>query len=163
RAAAGVRGVECASFVGLRRPAAVLAPRLRGARFGRRVRRRRCARRGARARASRARPNGRGLRPGGGAERDESMVDPDGGLRSRADWLGEGRRLDVPITPLNTPEDFVAEEQTRTRGYFRRTGFPRLGDAPFAPSPFNFSRTPAVLARPAPAPGQDDGDFAPRA
>src|SRR5205085_6833202 len=82
--------------------------------------------------------------------------------RSRADVLGEGRRLDVPITPLNTPEDFVAEEQTRTRGYFRCTGFPRLGDAPFAPSPFNFSRTPAVLARPAPAPGEDGPPFGPR-
>jgi crotonobetainyl-CoA:carnitine CoA-transferase CaiB-like acyl-CoA transferase len=73
--------------------------------------------------------------------------------RSRADVLAEGRRLDVPITPVNTPEGFVAEEQTRARGYFRKTGFPHLGDAPFAPSPFNFSRTPAVLARPAPAPG----------
>src|SRR5215831_10835612 len=82
--------------------------------------------------------------------------------RSRADVLAAGRRLDVPITPVNTPEEFVAEEQTRVRGYFRPTGFPRLGDAPFAPSPFNFSRTPAVLARPAPAPGQDDGGFAAR-
>src|SRR5262245_54150274 len=82
--------------------------------------------------------------------------------RSRADVLAAGRRLDVPITPVNTPEEFVAEEQTRVRGYFRRTGFPHLADAPFAPCPFNFSRTPAVLARPAPAPGQDDGGFAAR-
>jgi crotonobetainyl-CoA:carnitine CoA-transferase CaiB-like acyl-CoA transferase len=80
--------------------------------------------------------------------------------RPRADVLREGRRLDVPITPVNTPEEFVAEEQTRSRGYFRRTGFPHVGAAPFAPSPFNFSRTPAVLARPAPARGQDDGGFA---
>src|SRR5207247_1524806 len=69
-----------------------------------------------------------------------------------------------PITPVNTPEEFVAEEQTRVRGYFRKTGFPHLGDAPFAPAPFNFSRTPAVLARPAPAPGApDEGSFPPRA
>jgi len=73
--------------------------------------------------------------------------------RPRAEILAEGRRLDVPITPVNTPDEFVAEAQTRARGYFRRTGFPHLGDAPFAPAPFNFSRTPAVLARPAPAPG----------
>jgi len=77
--------------------------------------------------------------------------------RPRADVLAEARRLDVPMTPVNTPEEFVAEEQTRRRGYFRRTGFPHLGDAPFAPAPFNFSRTPAVLDRPAPAPGADDG------
>jgi crotonobetainyl-CoA:carnitine CoA-transferase CaiB-like acyl-CoA transferase len=82
--------------------------------------------------------------------------------RPRAEVLAEGRRLDVPITPVNRPSEFVAEAQTRVRGYFRRTGFPHLGDAPFAPSPFNFSRSPNVLERPAPAPGQDDGGFAPR-
>src|SRR5947209_3675298 len=84
--------------------------------------------------------------------------------RPRAEVLAEGRRLGVPITPVNTPEEFVAEEQTRVRGYFRRTGFPHLGDAPFAPAPFNFSRTPAVLERPAPAPGAArEGSFPPRA
>src|SRR5436309_1765125 len=66
--------------------------------------------------------------------------------RARADVLAEGRRLGVPITPVNTPEEFVAEEQTRVRGYFRKTGFPHLGDAPLAPAPFHFSRTPAVSA-----------------
>src|SRR5438093_698667 len=81
-----------------------------------------------------------------------------------AEVLAEGRRLGVPITAVNTPEEFVAEEQTRVRGYFRRTGFPHLGDAPFAPAPFNFSRTPAVLERPAPAPGAArEGSFPPRA
>jgi len=84
--------------------------------------------------------------------------------RTRAEVLAEGRRLGVPITAVNTPEEFVAEEQTRVRGYFRRTGFPHLGDAPFAPAPFNFSRTPAVLGRPAPAPGAaSEGSFPPRA
>ena len=78
--------------------------------------------------------------------------------RPRADVLAEARRLDVPIAPVNRPDDFVAEEQTRARGYFRRTGFPHLGDAPFAPAPFDFSATPAVLDRPAPPPGQDTGD-----
>jgi len=82
--------------------------------------------------------------------------------RRRADVLADGRRLDVPITPVNTPEEFVAEEQTQVRGYFQRTGFPHVSEAPFAPSPFNFSRTPAVLTRPAPRPAADDGDFSPR-
>ena len=82
--------------------------------------------------------------------------------RKRADVVAEGRRLDVPITPVNTPEEFAAEEQTRLRGLFRRTGFPHVGDAPFARSPFNFSRTPAVLSRPAPEPGEDTGGFPPR-
>jgi crotonobetainyl-CoA:carnitine CoA-transferase CaiB-like acyl-CoA transferase len=84
--------------------------------------------------------------------------------RSRAEVFAEGVRLGLPITPVNTPDQFVAEEQTRVRGYFRRTGFPHLGDAPFAVAPVNFSRTPAVLRRPAPAPGEDDrAGFPPRA
>ena len=73
--------------------------------------------------------------------------------RRRADVIAEGWRLDVPIAPVNTPEEFVAEEQTRLRGYFRRPGFPHLEGAPVAPAPFNLSRTAAVLERPAPAPG----------
>ena len=79
------------------------------------------------------------------------------GDRSRTEVLAEARALGLPIAPVNRPEDFVAEEQTRTRGYFRATGFPHLGDAPFAPAPFNFSRTPVTLGRPAPAAGEDDG------
>jgi crotonobetainyl-CoA:carnitine CoA-transferase CaiB-like acyl-CoA transferase len=79
--------------------------------------------------------------------------------RRRADVLADGRRLDVPIVPVNTPDEFVAEEQTQVRGYFRRTDFPHLDGAPFAPAPLNFSATPAVLARPAPAPGSDAGGW----
>ena len=41
--------------------------------------------------------------------------------------------------------------------------FPASREAPFATPPFNFSRTPAVLQRSAPAPGEDDrADFSPR-
>src|SRR5881296_4145573 len=76
--------------------------------------------------------------------------------RSRTEVLAEARALGLPIAPVNRPEDFVAEEQTRTRGYFRATGFAHLGAAPFAPAPFNFSRTPVALSRPAPEPGEDD-------
>ena len=70
--------------------------------------------------------------------------------RRRAEVFAEARRLGLPMAPVNTPDEFVAEEQTRVRGYFRRTGFPHLGDAPFAPAPVNLSGTPAVLERPAP-------------
>jgi crotonobetainyl-CoA:carnitine CoA-transferase CaiB-like acyl-CoA transferase len=79
--------------------------------------------------------------------------------RRRAEVVDEGRRLGLPIVPLNRPEDFVAEEQTRLRGFFRRTGFPHLGDAPFAAAPFVMSRTPVAIRRPAPAPGEDSEDF----
>jgi benzylsuccinate CoA-transferase BbsF subunit len=83
--------------------------------------------------------------------------------RRRTDVLAQGWQVGVPITAVNTPDEFVAAEQTRVRGYFRETGFPHVGRAPFAAAPFNFSKTPCALVRPAPAPGADDGDFAPRA
>jgi crotonobetainyl-CoA:carnitine CoA-transferase CaiB-like acyl-CoA transferase len=84
--------------------------------------------------------------------------------RTRAELLAAGRRLDVPIVPVNTPERFVVEEQTEQRGFFVQTGFPHLGDAPCARGPFNFSVTPVGLRRPAPAPGEHDpAGFGPRA
>ncbi len=82
--------------------------------------------------------------------------------RSRDDVVAHGLRLGLPIAPLHRPEEFVTTEQTRVRGYFRRPGFPHLGDAPVAPFPCNLSQTPVVLRRPAPSPGEDSGGFAPR-
>lgn len=83
--------------------------------------------------------------------------------RRRSDLFEEAQRIGMPLAPVNAPEEFVVTEQTRTRGYFRSTGFPHIGDAPFAPAPFNFSRTPVSLRRPAPTPGEDDAaGFHPR-
>jgi crotonobetainyl-CoA:carnitine CoA-transferase CaiB-like acyl-CoA transferase len=79
--------------------------------------------------------------------------------RPRAEAFADARRLGLPMAPVNTPDDFVAEEQTRVRGYFRRTGFRHVGDAPFAPAPFNMSATPAVLRRAAPEVGEDVAGF----
>jgi crotonobetainyl-CoA:carnitine CoA-transferase CaiB-like acyl-CoA transferase len=76
--------------------------------------------------------------------------------RERAAVIDEGRRLGVPIGPVNTPEEFVREAQTVARGYFRRLPDTPLGDAPVAPAPFVFSRTPIVLGRGAPRTGEDD-------
>lgn len=76
--------------------------------------------------------------------------------RRRAEVVRDALRLRVPLAPVNTPEQFVAEEQTRVRGFFRNVDFPHLAGAPFAPLPVNFSASPATLRRPAPAPGDDD-------
>jgi len=77
--------------------------------------------------------------------------------RPRAAVFADAVRLRVPLAPVHTPDEFVAAEQTRVRGFFRRTGFPHVEAAPFAPTPVNFSATPIVLRRPAPPPGEDDG------
>jgi crotonobetainyl-CoA:carnitine CoA-transferase CaiB-like acyl-CoA transferase len=84
--------------------------------------------------------------------------------RTRAEVLADALRLRVPLAPVHTPDEFVVAEQARVRGYFQRTGFPHLAEAPFAPAPVNFSATPATLRRPAPRPGEDDrSGFPPRA
>ncbi len=75
--------------------------------------------------------------------------------RTRAEVHADARRLGVPLAPVNTPDEFVAAEQTRVRGFFHRTGFAPIADAPFAPVPLRFSETPAVLERPAPPDGGD--------
>ena len=82
-------------------------------------------------------------------------------LRSRArdEVLATALRLGVPMAPVNTPEEFVAAEQTRARGYFRETGFPHLGGGPFASAPWRLSATPAELRRAAPTPARTTRRF----
>jgi crotonobetainyl-CoA:carnitine CoA-transferase CaiB-like acyl-CoA transferase len=82
--------------------------------------------------------------------------------RPRRAVVDEGRRLGVPIGPVNTPEEFVREAQTVVRGYFRRLPDGPLGDAPVAVAPFVFSKTPIGLRRGAPRAGEDDASFPPR-
>jgi crotonobetainyl-CoA:carnitine CoA-transferase CaiB-like acyl-CoA transferase len=77
--------------------------------------------------------------------------------RQRAEVVARARALDVPLVPLNRPEEFVTEEQTRIRAAFRPSGFPHLGDAPFVEPPFHLSATPASVRRPAPTLGCDEG------
>ncbi|MBX3026142.1 CoA transferase [bacterium] len=67
--------------------------------------------------------------------------------RSRADVFAAARARNVPLAPIQTPDEFVASEQSRARGSFRRAGGV-LGDAPVAPAPFRFSRTPLDPPRP---------------
>lgn len=65
--------------------------------------------------------------------------------RTRADVFADARARGVPLAPILTPDEFVASEQSRARGTFRRAGGV-LGDAPVAVAPFTFSRTPLAAA-----------------
>ncbi|GIW41919.1 MAG: putative CoA-transferase [Candidatus Binatia bacterium] len=76
--------------------------------------------------------------------------------RPRAEILAEARRLGVPIAPVNTPEEFVGEEQTRAREFFFASGFSRLGDAPLASFPVRVNSEVLRPRRPAPALAEDD-------
>lgn len=79
--------------------------------------------------------------------------------RTRADVLAAALTRGVPLSPIQTPDEFAACAQTRARGFFRNTGYPHLGDAPFAPAPFVFSATPIALRRPAPRLDDHDDRF----
>jgi benzylsuccinate CoA-transferase BbsF subunit len=81
--------------------------------------------------------------------------------RPRGRVLAEALRLDVPMVPVNSPDEFVAEEQTRGRGLFRRTDFPHLEGAPFCAAPFRFSTLAVSLDRPAPVPESPLATFSP--
>ncbi|MFN8545292.1 MAG: CoA transferase [Candidatus Binatia bacterium] len=81
--------------------------------------------------------------------------------RRRDEVLAQAQRLGIPMVPVHTPDEFVTAEQTRARGYFLHTGFPNLGDAPFAPLPCRLGATPVGVRRAAPTLG-DDGEFDPR-
>jgi crotonobetainyl-CoA:carnitine CoA-transferase CaiB-like acyl-CoA transferase len=77
--------------------------------------------------------------------------------RTRAELFEEAEQLFTAVGVLNSVSEFVRHPQTQGRGFFSSTGYPGLGDAPFAGHPVNLSATPASIRRPAPDPGQDDG------
>jgi crotonobetainyl-CoA:carnitine CoA-transferase CaiB-like acyl-CoA transferase len=80
--------------------------------------------------------------------------------RSREEAMTEAVRLGFPITPVHTPDEFVAHPQTRARGFFQKTSFPHLENAPFAPLPCNFSRTPVALRSASPRLEEQSEGFA---
>ncbi len=70
--------------------------------------------------------------------------------RTRAELFDQARQTGATIGVLHSLSEFVAHEQTRSRGFFAATGFPGLGDAPFATSAIRLSATPTSLRHPAP-------------
>jgi crotonobetainyl-CoA:carnitine CoA-transferase CaiB-like acyl-CoA transferase len=79
--------------------------------------------------------------------------------RTRAELFEEARQLGTTVGVLHTLSEFVDHPQTRARGFFVATGFPGLGDAPFAAAPWRLSATPPSLRRAAPTPGDDATGF----
>lgn len=74
--------------------------------------------------------------------------------RSRYDLVVRGQAVGLPCSVLNTPAEFVADEQLAARDYFDTVAHPALGEirlpgAPFASSPELFD-----AARPAPRLGE---------
>ena len=85
--------------------------------------------------------------------------------RTREELFAAARELGTTVGVLHTPSEFVAHEQTKSRGFFGATGFDGLGDAPFAMGPCKLSATPTSVRRAAPRPDDatdaTDATFAP--
>lgn len=74
--------------------------------------------------------------------------------RSRYELFDRGQRIGLPVGLLNTPAEFVADEQLEARGFFVDLGRPDTGPLP-APGPA--VRTAPALFEPAgPAPHLDE-------
>lgn len=56
----------------------------------------------------------------------------------------------IPIGPINTAADVMANRQYEARGYFREVDHPRAGRLRYAGTPYQMSGTPAGVTRPAP-------------
>ncbi|MEO5670382.1 MAG: CoA transferase [Ramlibacter sp.] len=71
-------------------------------------------------------------------------------------WLySEGQKRGIPLAPVSTPADLLANPQLQARGHFVPFTHPLLQQAALMPgAPYVMSRTPWKVQRPAPALGE---------
>ena len=69
---------------------------------------------------------------------------------TRAELFVEGQKLGVPVTPVNTPREYMKSETAQSRNFFVDIEHPILGQHPYAGPPYKLSVTPARKERPAP-------------
>lgn len=75
--------------------------------------------------------------------------------KTTAEWLAILEPYGMPIGPLHTIGQAVAQEQVRARGMITEVEHPVAGRLQIASSPLKLSRTPAEVRGPAPAFGED--------
>lgn len=78
---------------------------------------------------------------------------------SRAELFAEGQKLGVPVTPVNTPGEYMKSETAQSRNFFVGVEHPVLGRHPYAAPPYKLSATPARKERPAPLLGQHNEEI----
>jgi crotonobetainyl-CoA:carnitine CoA-transferase CaiB-like acyl-CoA transferase len=78
---------------------------------------------------------------------------------TRAELFLEGQKLGVPITPVNTPSEYMTSEVSQNRKFFVEVEHPLLGRYPYAGPPYKLSVTPARRDRPAPLLGQHNEEI----
>jgi crotonobetainyl-CoA:carnitine CoA-transferase CaiB-like acyl-CoA transferase len=72
-----------------------------------------------------------------------------------------GQKLGVPLVPVNTAADLLANAQYRHRGFFQSLAHPVLGVQDYPTAPYRMTASPVRLTRPAPAPDADRAEVLP--
>ena len=75
---------------------------------------------------------------------------------ARAELFTEGQQLGVPVTPVNTPQEYMETAVAERRQFFVEVEHPSLGRQPYAGPPYKLTETPTCKPRPAPLLGQDN-------
>jgi len=78
---------------------------------------------------------------------------------TRAQLFADGQHAGVPVTPVNTPQDFMVSEIARAREFFVDVDHPHIGRHSYAMPPFKFSGTPIPKPKPAPLLGQHNAEI----
>ena len=73
---------------------------------------------------------------------------------TREEIFIEGQRLGVPITPVNTPREYMESAEATARDFFVAVEHPILGCHRYARPPYKLTETPARDPLPAPLLGQ---------
>jgi len=74
-------------------------------------------------------------------------------------FFDEFQALRLAAAPINTPSAFLADEQTRQRGYLTEVGHAQLGNHRFPGDPYRFSESPWRVERGAPLQGEHQSEI----
>jgi crotonobetainyl-CoA:carnitine CoA-transferase CaiB-like acyl-CoA transferase len=74
--------------------------------------------------------------------------------RTSAEWLRLLKKADIPVAPLNSVDDVIADPHLRQAGFFVMTDHPTEGKLREMTAPGKWSASPPEALRPAPRLGE---------
>ncbi|MBI4641473.1 MAG: CoA transferase [Candidatus Tectomicrobia bacterium] len=74
--------------------------------------------------------------------------------RTKAELYESGQKMQVPVTPVSTPEEFFSNSHTIAREFFVSAEHPEIGTFRLPGAPYKLSETPWRVYRPAPLLGE---------
>ncbi len=74
--------------------------------------------------------------------------------RTKEEIYHQAQAKSCPIAPFLSPEEIMNDRQLKARGFFVEIDHPKAGRIRYPSAPYQFSRTPWLVARPAPLLGE---------